>query len=125
MMQRRALGVAEDARELEEPRHAAGQQLLHRELGRAVQPARLRVLAVRRLPVGGEAREMHLGAGRHLQDRRLDLDEAFCREPLPRIAAWIRARACRMRQAAGELVGAPSVMPDHRMRRARRVGCRT
>ena len=42
MMQRRALGVAEHAGELEEPRHAAGQQLLHRELGRAVQPARAR-----------------------------------------------------------------------------------
>ena len=82
MMQRRALAVAEHAGELEQLRHAAGQQLLHGELGRAVQPAYLFLLAVRRLPVGGETLQMHLRSGRHLQDRCLDLDEAFCREPL-------------------------------------------
>ena len=97
MMQRRALGVAEHARELEQFRNAAGQQLLHRELGRAVQPA-LALLAVGQLPVGGEAREMHFGAGRDLQDRRLDLDEALAREPLPH--RRLQARAClQMRQA--------------------------
>ena len=121
MMQRRALGVAEHARELEELRDAAGQQLLHRELGRAVQPARA-LLAVGQFPVGGEARQMHLGARRHLQDRRLDLDEALAREPQAQLALQARARL-QVRQAAAELVGAPvgHVPPSHAARRACRL----
>ena len=109
MMQRRAFGIAEDARELEQSGHAAGQQLLHRELGRAVQPA-LALLAVGRLPVRDEAREMHFGAGRHLQDRRLDLDEAFGREPLPHRRLQARARL-KIGQARASLSAATRSCP--------------
>ena len=49
---------------------------------------------------------MHFGAGRHLQDRRLDLDEALGREPSAQRGLEARARL-QMRQAAGEFVGAP------------------
>src|SRR5471030_1447297 len=105
MMERRSLGVAEYARELEELRDAAGQQLLHRQLRRAVQPA-LALLAVGQFPVGGEAREMDLGARRHLQDRRLDLDEALARKPQAQVGLQAGA-GLQMRQAAAELLGAP------------------
>ena len=49
---------------------------------------------------------MHFGAGRHLQDRRLDLDEALGREPSAQRGLEARARL-KVRQAAGESVGAP------------------
>jgi hypothetical protein len=113
MMQRRAFGIAEHPRELEELRQAARQQLLHRELRRAVQPA-FAFLAVRQLPVGGEARQMHFGARRHLQDRRLDLDESLAGEPLSQGGLQTGARL-KMRQAAGKFVGTPLVhaRPSH------------
>jgi len=97
----------------EDPRHPAGQQLLHRELGRAVQPA-FALLAVGQLPGGREAGEMDLGAGRGLQDRRLDLDEAFGREPLPQRRLYPGAHL-EVRQAPREPVGTPFVHapPSH------------
>jgi hypothetical protein len=49
---------------------------------------------------------MHFGAGRHLQDRRLDLDEAFRREPLAQCRLDARARL-QEGHAAGKLVGTP------------------
>jgi hypothetical protein len=105
MVQRRALGVAEHPGELEQPRHAAGQKLLHRELGGAVQPA-FALFAVGQLPVGGEAGEMDLRARRHLQDRRLDLDEALGRKPRPHGRLQSRPRL-QCRQSLRQFVRAP------------------
>ena len=56
----------------------------------------------------------HGAAVERLQDRRLDLDEALGREPLPKRRLEARARF-EMRQASAELVGSPfgHARPSH------------
>ena len=84
-MQRAALAIAEHAREIEDARLAGRQQLLAGEFRRGVQIERP-PLAVRRDQLGREGMQMRLVAGRDLQRRGLDLDEAAARANQPRNA---------------------------------------
>ena len=81
MMQRPALAVAEDARELDDARFACSEELLAGKLRRGAQetaivPARIGKLGRKRL-------QMDLIAGGHLQRRGLDLDEVKLGEIVP------------------------------------------
>ena len=80
MVQRPALAVAPDPGEFEDPRLAGRQQLLAGELRRGAQVER-RARAVGADRLGGEGVQVRLVAGRDLQGRGLDLDEAPRLEP--------------------------------------------
>src|SRR5260370_29231356 len=69
---------------------------------------------------------MDLSAGRHLQDGRLDLDEAFAHEPSAQGCLDARARL-QEGHAAGDLVGAPvgHAGPSHAARTPCRVAAMT
>ena len=80
MVQRAALAIAKHAGEGEDPRLACRQQPLAGELRRRVQVER-RALSGRRRKLGRKGVQMGLVAGRDLQGRGLDLDEALVAEP--------------------------------------------
>ena len=105
MVRGRALAISEDARELEEARLAGHQQLLHRDLGRGVQPERAGPPS-RLRQLRGEGGDMHLHAGGHLKRRRLDLDETLPVEPVPHAPQQRRALE-QCRAAGGVSLGAP------------------
>lgn len=79
MMQRPALAIAIDMGETGDALLAGGQQLLAGKFRRGMQIERRR-LAIRRQRLGGESMQMRLVARRHLQRRRVDLDEVVARE---------------------------------------------
>ena len=81
-VQRAAFAIPEDMRQAEDARLAGGQELLHGEFGRGMEPRLLRG-SVRADEFGLEPDEMGLVAGRRLERGRIDLDEALGVEPLP------------------------------------------
>ncbi len=90
-VQPRALAIAEDVRQREDLRLAGREELLHRELGRCVQPGLVR-RPVGPDEAGAKPVQMGLVAGRGLEGGRIDLDEAFGVEPATRRRGDPRAR---------------------------------
>jgi hypothetical protein len=80
VVQRPALAVAMDLGEGEDALLSGRQQLLAGEFGRGVE-VEWPPLPVRTGQLGGEGMQVRLVAGRHLQGRRLHLDEAPRLEP--------------------------------------------
>ena len=109
-----ALAIAEHAGEGEHPRLAGGQQLLAGELRRGVQVAR-RALAARADKLGRERVQMGLVAGRDLQRRGLDLEEAAAAKPVPQ-----RRQDAPARQQERPPVGVDVAVPPGRGVRSRR-----
>ena len=106
MVQGPALAVAEHVGEGEQPRLAGGQELLAGELGRGVQIEAAAGRPVDRGELGREGVQMRLVAGRGLQDRGVDLDEAARIEPTPQ--RRLDPRAAQQEGApVGMDVGAP------------------
>ena len=81
-MQRGPLAIAKHVRQGKDLRLAGGQQLLHREFRRRVQPGLAR-RAVRPDERRAKPVQMGLVAGRSLEGGRVDLDEAVRVEPAP------------------------------------------
>ena len=90
-MQRAALAIAEHAAQRENPPLARRQQLLHREFWRGVEIGRM-ASAVRADHGRCEGVKMGLVAGRSLQRRRLDFEEAFAGKTLAQRRGEARAR---------------------------------
>ena len=114
-LEHRELGVVQSARardcarpwaSVEDPPLARGQQLLAGELRRGVEiePPRGRHRADQ---LGGRRRAGGLVAGRDLQGRGLDLDEALGLEPGPERALVMRVARRPARPPVGVVVGVP------------------
>ncbi len=104
-VQRRAFAVAENVRQREDLRLAGGEELLHREFGRGMQPGLARH-SVRADEAGAKAVQVGLVARRDLKGGGVDLDETLGVEPVAN-ELWRCARARKPRPAGGVTVGAP------------------
>ena len=107
-MQSGPLAVAKDVREGKDLRLAGGDELLHREFRRSVQPG-LGPRAVRRDERGAKSVQMGLVSGRNLEGGDVDLDEAVGDEPSPDEAGDARSR-----DEAAPALRVPLTAPERR-----------
>ena len=114
-VQRGPLAVAENVSESKDLRFSGGQQLLHREFRRGMEPGLAR-RPTRADHVGAKPVQVGFVAGRGLKGGGVDLDEALGAEPLARDGGGPGARL-KPRMPGGVAVGAPERRGRGRTRR--------